>query len=289
MLERHRGRPFAAGLALGLVLAFAIFAVLDLIAEPDEQQGQQIGHASISSYADSEEGDKENNPLPIWALRLLSVEESIAQWVMAVFTAIAAGLLWGTLRRATEANESAISAAKAANKANEIMRAEQRPWVTVLWEVPCEFKEFEDGKFCSIRLKFDFENKGKTPAFGVRHEWGVFRFDMMKSGAGVAGREEMLSKALRSMTMPSRTPILFQGGRTHNAWGQGSNKLGVGGEETGDIFLCACLVYALDDKWTEIAMEGRVYKLVPGDDLPEGRTHEILRIPEYDRIETWKQ
>lgn len=278
MSERYRNGAFAFGIVVGIGLALNVFVWLDYLAQQQSDSGSSSNngenYSQVGKFWD-------------WLLRtFVSPSDTLAQWIMAVFTIAATVVLVFTLRSANKTNLAAVEASKAANKANQIMRAEQRPWVTVLWDVPCKFEETEDGKFCKVRLLFDFANKGKTPAFGIHHEWSVFRFKRVSSS--IAGREEMLVKALRNMTMPSRTPILFQGEKTDHIFGEGSDRLDIGGDETGDIFLCACLVYALDDKWTELAMEGRVYKLVPSEDLPEGRTHEILRIPGYDRIETWE-
>lgn len=57
------------------------------------------------------------------------LEDTLAQWIMAILTIAAVWMLWRTLNLTRGANEAAVKAATAALEANKIMRQEQRPWL----------------------------------------------------------------------------------------------------------------------------------------------------------------
>lgn len=90
--------------------------------------GHELGNSAkaISPSAEQQYQTSESaGDEPDWrylARRLISAEDTLAQWIMAVFTVVASGLLWGTLREANRTNRSAVRAANAAVKMNRITR-----------------------------------------------------------------------------------------------------------------------------------------------------------------------
>ena len=120
--------------------------------------------------------------------------DSYPQWIMAVFTAAAAGIsIWAvrlvndTLEESRKATVAATQAAEAANRSNEIARAEQRPWLTLRRKVECIFT-YQDvapdtprGQHfrytTDLQWIFDIENVGRTPAFGIKTSQKVILAD----------------------------------------------------------------------------------------------------------------
>jgi len=74
-------------------------------------------------------------------------------------------LIKDTLTQTMETNRAAVSAANAANEANTIVRAEQRPWVTMVREVDCEVQISDWG--LAVEWVYSLVNKGKSPAYDV--------------------------------------------------------------------------------------------------------------------------
>lgn len=83
-----------------------------------------------------------------------------------------------TLTATLSAAESSAQAATAANRSNDIARAELRPWLTLLRETKCIFSVMERDPssefgqkypfYGTLKWKYRVKNKGKSPGFGLR-------------------------------------------------------------------------------------------------------------------------
>lgn len=96
-----------------------------------------------------------------WTGHLVTSDDTLAQWVMAIFTIVAAFVLWLTLRSANKTNIAAL-------EANEILRREQRPWINAK-VVNCRF-ETDDLGDPRIFLNVNYINVGKQPITDLRFD-----------------------------------------------------------------------------------------------------------------------
>lgn len=97
--------------------------------------------------------------------------DSLAQWIMAGFTAlatvvsaVAVKLVNDTLKTSRDASSAAVNAVTAANAANDLMRQDQRPWV----DLSVEYFVAVDLKFDSASAYLKIANVGQTPALDIR-------------------------------------------------------------------------------------------------------------------------
>lgn len=153
MFKRNKG--LADQLVTLFVVAFFVFAALYFI----DQEFDAF------RYAESQqEYEQQSQGYRIFGL-IFQRHDTIAQWVMAIFTIVAAYLLYRTLRTANETNEAAIRAANAATDANKIMLAEQRPWLEVKVWPRCDVSCFD--KQSRIDFSYTITHKGGRPALNV--------------------------------------------------------------------------------------------------------------------------
>jgi hypothetical protein len=107
-----------------------------------------------------------------WDGKLVSSGDTVAQWIMTIFSIAAVILLWRTLVETNRATRAATVAATAATDANAIMRDEQRPFL-----IPrsCRVEPQPGGM---QHVFFEWENVGKGPgcvvSFGrvKSSDWG---------------------------------------------------------------------------------------------------------------------
>lgn len=109
---------------------------------------------------------------------LFTADDTLAQWLMAIFGIVATGASIYAVLLLRDTLEASVKAVLAANETNAIMRAEQRPWVTLRRNVDCKFSFIEIDpaspkgelfRFNTIlEWDYDLENAGKSPAFGVK-------------------------------------------------------------------------------------------------------------------------
>jgi hypothetical protein len=141
---------------------------------------------------------------------------ALAQTVIAIVATVIAGLgtffVVSTLKEARRSADAAVTAAKAANDANELNRqaflADQRPWIAEDAAVGAPVRWSTNG--CTITLGFSLENTGRTPAMHVRVRMKIFsmlRQDIIK--------EQMALSDSAKNDNPSYGLIIFPG-RTRN-------------------------------------------------------------------------
>jgi hypothetical protein len=162
---------------LGLAFAtlFAIFAVSRL-SEPANKHIEQI-----SQQRHTEENGQAVERPRSWLETYAPPRDSLAQWIAALAAIGSVGVsIWAIgLVRATLRETQKTT--RAANEANDILRAEQRPWMLffeqVSWaKVSKEETQWQPGwegyqrnlAFAyGVRGAIPFKNYGKTPAFNV--------------------------------------------------------------------------------------------------------------------------
>ncbi|MGR3511390.1 MAG: hypothetical protein ACU0GG_01400 [Paracoccaceae bacterium] len=157
MSDGYRNGAFALGLITGIGLTVNLLLWL--------------GHAARQQAEKTREAEDNANRgemFPEWGGLIgtfVSPSDTLAQWIMAVFTVTATLVLLFTLRTANRTNKAAVEAAKAANESNAIMRAERRPWLKIEIE---EAQALYVGN-AEITLNFNvlITNVGKTPASNV--------------------------------------------------------------------------------------------------------------------------
>nr|WP_309502925.1 hypothetical protein [uncultured Roseovarius sp.] len=158
------------GFAVGLTVGITSVVALIVWGKPLYDFAKCVGNGKCDGYAAKYEAeDVPESWWWYWSGDLVSSSDSLAQWIMALLTIAAVFLLWRTLVQTNKTNAAAIKAAEAALDANEIMRTEQRPWVTLDKEFECNF--FDRGGYQGeISWNYGFVNKGKSPAYAVeRH------------------------------------------------------------------------------------------------------------------------
>lgn len=172
MSDGYRNGAFALGLAVGGGLAINLFLWFDYqqrkVCESDSENCQQQDYSEVGRYWDGLFGT------------FVSPSDTLAQWIMALFTIAATGVLILTLRSANRTNKAAVSASEAALKANEIMRAEQRPWVKI--ELALIDHVTFDGEAVRVAVRWKITNIGSYPAdtINVHIEGSPFPFDTRK-------------------------------------------------------------------------------------------------------------
>ncbi|MGB3831359.1 MAG: hypothetical protein WA975_05810 [Mesorhizobium sp.] len=164
--RRNRSIFFAIGLIVGVAasMLLLVWSVPGFRYPPYQQDRYQ-------NATNHQTG--ENNPVirPSFWETYTTPTDTYAQWIMAALSILATGAsIWAVwLVRST---------LEAATHANQIMRAEQRPWLTLRREITCDFnvKEIDSssakGKIYRfhtyLRWRFKIKNMGKSPAFGVK-------------------------------------------------------------------------------------------------------------------------
>ena len=155
MFKGYRDGKLAIGLIAGIGLTTLFFAWLNGWIEPPSEPTSE-------SYSPTDHSTNDYEGWPYWwhwAQRLVSYEDTVAQWIMMLFTIIAAVILYFTLKRVDETNRLALEANETLRRSFEI---EARAYVDVQ---KCRFYQEspERGK-----LVFEIANKGNTPAMSMR-------------------------------------------------------------------------------------------------------------------------
>lgn len=174
------------------------------------------------------------------------------------------GVYWvkRTFDQMDDTNKAAVDAAKAATAANDIMRHEQRPWVTIRRDVACEFTDH--GFRCNLYWNHQFENLGKTPAFDIRLVSRVLRrraVSYLRSDLNNFVSEEISLQEERRLTDEA---ILFPG-ETTQYWKYASGggfTIDQSDHKDGDVYVMTVLTYRMhDDISKPLGVEGRVFAI----------------------------
>jgi len=183
-------RDWGVGFAFGLIAALAITLLLLVVAVPEfrnpvYQQDTQVTAYQRNSDEKPKERDQEQE-WRHWAERLITLEDTAAQWLMAIFGVVATGVsVWAvllvrdTLEVNRKATAAAVAAANAAHETNELTRAVQRPWLIVqpprigeLTPVQNDFVDdvdYGETHYCFIGdICIPIINIGAIPATNVR-------------------------------------------------------------------------------------------------------------------------
>jgi len=120
----------------------------------------------------------------------ISPSDTLAQWVMAILTLVAAVLLFQTLRQTNKTNEAAVRAADAALEANEIMRTESRPWLDIGVVPAGALVYMPDSNTIAFPCRIIVKNMGKSPAFNVAIDIGLSA--VLDNGNGLLGGDDQI-------------------------------------------------------------------------------------------------
>lgn len=147
--------PWRNGFASGLIVGTILLILLCLIAglSPAEIEPVSGGNACAASSGNDCSNNSESMPeLWYWLRRLFSFEDTIAQWIMTIFTIAAAGLLLLTLR----ATQNMV------RDTREIGEAQTRAYLS-FDRVEAIFINSGDG-FTGVYIRPRIKNTGQTPA-----------------------------------------------------------------------------------------------------------------------------
>lgn len=140
----------AVGLIVGIGLALLFAQITHQTQAPVERESQSVANGNGPGESASQKQGEEQNSFKYWARRLVSFEDTSAQWLMTLFSIIAAVLLWQTLR---ETRRLTIAQSRAYVYADS---------VTVQWI--SEFGKFEGTKRGDVfSLVMKVANSGQTP------------------------------------------------------------------------------------------------------------------------------
>ena len=122
MSDGYRNGAFALGVVVGAgsVLLLVVFAAHQTI----------ISEQSISQATGVNTEEAVNLWNGYWG-QFVTPSASLAQWLSVIVSAVGTVVLLATLRYSIKASLAAIKAADAALSANELMRDDQRAWITI--------------------------------------------------------------------------------------------------------------------------------------------------------------
>ncbi len=132
-----------------------------------------------------------------------------AQQQMAFFTKIMAWTTAGGLALGVISIAVIYSTLTEMGRTNQIMRDEQRPWITLERDTFCDFRDNEHG--CNIIWDINFRNRGKSPAHNVRFNWKVVKCHRATLQAFLI--EEFAQECIENPPF-FNTPLVFPDDRT---------------------------------------------------------------------------
>jgi hypothetical protein len=183
MSNNYRNGAFALGLVVGGGITLNLFLWLDY-------------RTQHQAYLAANTQDKSNySQVGIFWDGLIgtfvSPSDTLAQWIMAVFTIAATIVLVFTLRSTNKTNLAAIKASNAAFESNQIMLKEQRPWIEASVR-PCGKIVYNTtSKSVVAPFHVTLRNRGKSPALDVTMEGKIKIIRREKFDGGIRFREEI--------------------------------------------------------------------------------------------------
>lgn len=303
-------RP-AAIITLGIVAVLAIYGIYDTgrlmgIAESERGHGSAAqdlrsierveGYCARLSHVDRAECIRETlaaDRAGKLSEQGLMVQVRMAAWtfwmvmVAALSLVVTALGLWfvrKTLLQTEKTNAAALGAARAAHKANEIMRSQSRPWIAINHSRDCMFSQESDASRYDIRWKFTITNMGKMPAHHVRVSWDVCRYDPKRRGLIMGAMTAVSNRAARAEK--SSLPVLFPDEAINfNPKNQKPNRLK--GSKTGDLFVILSVSYTHGELRDQKAATFQVYRLEKDTGISDRFAFRLLRIRQggYSRFE----
>jgi hypothetical protein len=151
------------GIALGLVLGVSGTLVFIVYGELLVNLVNCITRNTCEAYSTYNKENYEPDGW-IWARRLIKVEDSIAQWIMAFFAFFAVILVWGTLR---STNKTLRATQGMASVTKEIGNQQIRPYAF------CRGIEWLTPDTSDTKVKLIFENTGHSPAENVEVDYSI--------------------------------------------------------------------------------------------------------------------
>ena len=273
MSNGYRNGAFALGLVVGGGLALNLFLWLDYLSQDENHQ-----------YAKGEDTPQYSQVGQHWdgfIRTFVSPSDTLAQWIMAAFTIAATIVLIFTLRSANKTNAAAITASKSALEANDILRQEQRPWVTLERELLCDFHD--NGHGGRITWHYEFINKGRGPAYDIRMDIELIKRNHWQ---GMHAQIAQFTDQVLNKQRLRGSAVLFPGERTeHRRYigpsmaryredGYSVDSSGWG--EAKAIMLMVYVSYRIGPDSDELGYDGRVFEIEPSDRWIGPWAHTIL-------------
>ena len=177
-----------------------------------------------------------------------------------------------TTRAALIAAKEAANTTVAAKQANEIMRADQRPWVTLEREIPCDFNIDGDTGNCS--WKYQLINRGKLPAQKVSVKQKLIRYDEI--GAGKLFREfGEFTKYNKGVSRLRTGPVVFPIGQPGAVNAKTACLMRF--ESPGEKY--ALMVSATYDHPDGVGVDAQLFTIKPDASVPIGpRRHRLISL-----------
>jgi len=197
----------------------------------------------------------------------LDAQQQMAEWAryMLYVSAVTAIVTFFGVIYVAKTLRATSDTLSVANEANQIMRDEGRPWVTLSREADCNF--FDRGGYQGeLSWNFNLKNKGKTPAHSINFDVRAIKGKRVTVGLG-----ELRQFAAHCVAEHSgqSVPILFPGEKTEFVRFQGamgttySIKDGRKEVVEGDyVTILFCLTYRIGlEEDGEIGIEARAFSI----------------------------
>ena len=203
------------------------------------------------------------------------LEDTLAQWLMTILSAVGVLMLWRTLELTRRANEAAVEAATAALQANEIMRSEQRPWVTFAMGRDCSIIDGND--VLSLRWDYKITNRGKGLAQHVYVHSHVDRFgttDDLQDFFDFIVKDQIAHRQKTGQTLfpdDDRPLKSMHSKMNHKARSR-----------TGGVHLIMCVTYlGPSGSADEIYCEARAFQIFTGERWIGPRIHRLTELSHF--------
>jgi len=167
MSKHDRYASGAIGFVIGVALISFFIAWSEVAQAPNNESSNRPSQQETSQSVQDNKGDGHN--WVSWPERFAYTEDSLAQWLMALFAVVAAlisliGVKWvrDTL---IESRKTADQARIANEQARDLFVSENRPWLKVLSATPSSLHLGEGPE--NFYLDIQIKNLGASPALNV--------------------------------------------------------------------------------------------------------------------------
>ena len=130
------------------------------------------------------------------------MDDTAAQWIMALLTVAAVVLLWKTLIQTNKTNQAAVIAANAANEANRIMREEQRAWIQIKPDLKTNLSFEKSSNTLMVGIELNAKNVSPNPAMDFAVE-GMMK--IVRKGSKMGFSSEDYLEDLKVVTIHAAT------------------------------------------------------------------------------------
>ena len=201
MFKGLRDGYFALGLTIGLGIGVISVLFLEYHSPPINGYSSTNTHCAAQDYQCQDYHD--SGPYwGYWFRRLISTEDSLAQWIMMVFTIAGALLLYLTL----------TASRSMAKDAREIGQAQARAYLSLeIAEVNIVINSTGDGHTANVAVSCHAVNRGQSPAITCKIFFDISQADNSEKTMKTDGSEMFASgRSLQHIAAGSKTNHLLQ-------------------------------------------------------------------------------